>query len=139
MGWERDSQRARVYKAENELVWYRTREFDSLEEVERYVNSLTGKAWFKKMYGSRKVKVEPKRNNAKARGGYGTVWLPRWAWTKGIIAHEVAHAVKYTDPWHSPVFCGHFIFLVEKTMGADKAMDLKRAFLRNKVDWVIVR
>lgn len=142
-----DSQRKRVYSAE-EIPGCRD-ELLEKEEVELFVRSVATKAWFRKRY-PRITKVQVRYSNSERRCAEGRMFintailvLPRWAWTKQIILHELAHCCtspvlkgeKNARAAHGREWVGTYLFLVKKLLGDEKCDMLKRQFRNHKVDW----
>ncbi len=117
----RDSQRAKVYRAEMILRPYRPEgegDFSSIEEVRAWVQKLCRSAWFRRRYGLVWAPVKWKRSGA-ATGGYAGLKLPRWAWNKPVVLHELAHCIVRdgTNGWHGCEFADTYRTLVRYAMG----------------------
>lgn len=133
-----DRQRSKLYKAENTVdgIFFQPTYLASIAGCQQFVDRIVRKRWFQRNFNIKKVTVHPKRNNAYARGGYGNVWLPRWARTEMVILHELSHVVTLTQhEFHGPEYAGTYIYLVEKVIGEDKARELTEAFRAYGVDW----
>lgn len=141
-----DTQRQRLYNAEREVSTFHQLDFESLSEVNRFVQRfIKRKAWTTKT-PVRKVEVVS-YNRVWATGSHivetletwGRLDLPKWGWNKMVIAHELAHVM--TPPIanvraiHNFEFAGTYLYLVNKICGKDVEDELIKAFFRNDVDW----
>ena len=130
----RDNQRSKVYAAERD-VWptgERDRKGATIADAQRYVDKLTGSAWFIRRFGLRRINVQPGRGGGMAWGG-GLITLGVWAREREcVILHEVAHCVAHSSR-HDWRFCKTFLELVQHQMGKDAADRLKTAFKDRKV------
>lgn len=140
---ERDSQRAKVYAAERAAFGERFREpleggdlQAATDFANRVLRSATwlrlreehgmlrpdGTCWIRAR-GS--FDVSDGRGTRSARGGGGSLNLPRWSRTKPVILHEIAHNLA-AGARHGWPFCRAFIDLVSMFIGASEARTLER-------------
>lgn len=134
-GSERDSQRARVYAAEQKV-------FGTMCEAElcdpaEFVDILTSRRDFQRVYGCdwNVVVSEMPRTEESATGvtrglRRGRIQIPKWAANPPMICHELAHCI--TPPWvaHGPLFCYIYLDLLA-LVGMDGL--LCEEFFRKKV------
>jgi hypothetical protein len=65
-------------------------------------------------------KVEVRKGDGHASGSRAGIKLPRWAWSRPVIAHEVAHWIDYNEEaeagedraYHGPHWLGWYIELL---------------------------
>ena len=156
-----DSQRGKVYKAENSLD-LKNEEFATLAECQRFIHSVVDSRRWKEMGGRRYVTVGY-WGGKKATGGGGMIQLPNmngkkrhltqlravyftrgekippnlrkgvnhWAQSKIVLLHELTHNL--ADDQHGPKFCWAFLLLVREFMGRATYDLLLDAFGNNRV------
>lgn len=136
---EWDFQKSKCYRAEwsirkdipNNRRWL------EIEDVQKYVDKLVTKAWFKRRWPKiDKITVKaPKKDmgqRAWAYGNYfnGRITIPMWARQKIVVLHEVAHAIvhpKYGGK-HGRFWARTFLELVKFEMGEEAYKVLKVAY-----------
>jgi putative metallohydrolase (TIGR04338 family) len=134
----RDSQRTRLYTAER-VIRKQGRTFDSIEEIQAYVDRLTASAWWKRRYPERKITVVPKHHGAATAWSWRSrIEMPRWSWCEAVVLHEVAHIAtdrKYgsSAAAHGREYARTFLELVRHKMGKDAGADLKASFTEHRV------
>lgn len=139
----RDSQRSKVYKAEDD---YRdtigTPLIRDVPLIQRWVNCMVRSDWWAERYPHVivvKVKDGRRRRIACAqyeRPGIWAIKLPRHTRTRLIIVHEVAHTVTLvTEPWHGDVFVGNLLAFVDRWMGQLEGVALRWFLSKNRVKW----
>lgn len=77
------------------------------------------------------IRVTDGRGHRRAVCYGNDIALPRWARTKAVLCHEVAHS--FTDDHHGPEFCRTYIRLVSHFVGVDAAKALRREFRAARV------
>lgn len=154
----RDSQRSKVYKAENSLKERKAEfpklyeRFDDMRALKRYIKRVVDSKWWQKYKApdmGEKNDV-PMRNptfkELEIRDGRGhrraTAWrmgaeitFPIWARYRLVILHELAHILQSQRPGHGRQFCRVFIDLVRRFAGKAEADALKQAFRAHKVKY----
>ena len=141
----RDSQRSKVYTAERVV---HGEMFETVEQVQTYVDRVLGRAWFKRRWPSiarHGIPVEDGRGRraAGAKTTYRgrTITMPKWSRFEEVILHEIAHHcadVQYGTrevAAHGWQFAGTLIELVRYEMGKDEADKMKASFRKHKVRW----
>ncbi len=141
----RDSQRQRVYDAENEVPGFRTEDrLDELSELNDWVLTVLASSWFKKHFPETKyIDVEDGRGRQKACGGLSGIKMPRWSRSKMITLHEIAHVVTLRQankagtsvPWHGREFAMAYLALVRHFLGQAKHDQLLEQFRLKKVKY----
>jgi len=149
----RDSQRSKVYKAETaHSLWFDEALFDSVGDVQRWVDSICKSRWFKNRFpryaldpkslmkygrSADGIKVLDGRGRRRACGlRRGFIKLPIWTRTDLHILHEIAHVVTTTKvASHGREFCANYLALVRQFMGKEEANELRECFKRHKVKY----
>lgn len=135
----RDMQRAKLYRAECEAFPKDGPHFD-LDVAEQFIATVWGSPWTKRHFERARdyppPRVKDGRGTRTARGGLFRINLPRWARTRPIILHEVAHAltrVTREQPAHGQAFAATFLALAQHFLGTAAAAQLKASFRKHHV------
>jgi putative metallohydrolase (TIGR04338 family) len=140
---EIDWQRSKAYAAER-TAWYGTEAdndtFDSVPEIQAYIDKLMASAWFRRRWPHTRFKVQVKDGRARYRtaaANRGQRWikLPRWSRKRWLILHELAHICTphETGGKHGRYWARTYLELVRHEMGEDAHKLLKLCFQRHKV------
>lgn len=134
----RDSQRARLYRAEDEVG--AGRRLPAVDVLQAYVDDLGATEWFRSRWGARAFDVRPGHGHRRATAdGNGVLQMPRWARTELVLLHEVAHCLTPTTfAAHGPEYAGVLLSLVRRAVDPATAQRLEDAFARNGVRWTLV-
>lgn len=129
----RDSQRARLYRAETEVASGRT--LPTVADLQAYVDSVASEGWFVARWGERPYDVRPGHGHRRATATRdGVLQLPRWARTELTVLHEMAHPLVEAEAApHGPEYAGVLLALVRRAMGPGAAQRLEDAFARHRV------
>jgi len=139
----RDSQRAKVYRGENEYKTAFGRQYiDDVLQIQKWVDHIIESAWWIQRFPD-VVVVEVKDGRGRRRaygehigGGNGVIALPRASRCRMTILHELAHTVVPEDqPWHGSEFVQHYLALVDEWMGQLEGAALRWFLVKNKVRW----
>lgn len=144
MSRPRDSQRAKVYRAEAQA--FKGGEHDAiigagtLAEVGLYMEKVRGSAWWRKHFGRSLTFYDLADGRGCRSASYRRLGsrftYPTWSRKPWVVLHEMAHAVTADHlPWHGREFCRHYLKLVRHYLGADAEGALKKAFAEHKVKW----
>lgn len=147
-----DSQKSKVYAAENEMGFknYDERELKTIQEVTRFIQTSLNNVWVRLDFGE--FVCEVVKNNIKVIETRKRVWalaygrsmrieLPckNWAWNKIVILHELAHIIMWslyhqslTSP-HGPEFCWVFLRLLRHCGAKNVWALMQRLFELHKV------
>ncbi len=142
MSRPRDTQRSKVYAAERSIdAWVDGKQgtLMSIGEVEQFVCSTMGMAWYKrdfvqKQWHLRFPIIRDGRGHRRATGGANTLTFPRWSRYPLVICHEMAHMVarrlipRDVAAAHGPEFCAVYLHLVAHAIDPLVAQDLRAAF-----------
>lgn len=155
----RDSQLSKVYKAESaHSYWSDVSEYDSLSEIQRWVDEICKSRWFKNRYpryaldaksimkygrAADGIKVLDGRGRQRACGSTrGFIKLPVWTRSDLHILHEIAHVVTRRNGYQGPLpayhgrdFCANYLALVRQFMGKEEADELKACFKKHRVKY----
>jgi len=116
-------QQANVYAAESRIAHGRW--FDSIEEVQAFVDSLTASDWW---FAPHVVRVEVSRLVSKNWAGVGctddehnagTIALTKNGQNELTVLHEVAHTITHKGGGHGPVWVRNYLKLVYYVLGSD--------------------
>jgi len=129
----------RVYRAHWALdARLRPRRFDTVAEVQEFVDSVTRSEWWREKTGSRRrIRVGDGRGRRSAGSVGGEIRIPRASRTVPTILHELAHEW-VRDPAtaiHGPEYAGAFLALVEEFIGARAGAALRMEYLEHRVKW----
>lgn len=133
----RDSQRARLYRAEDEVD--PGRRLPTVEKLQAYVDGVAGSDWFRSRWGDRAFEVRPGHGHRRATAdANGVLQLPRWARTEVVVLHEVAHCLtSVAFAAHGPEYAGVLLALVRRAVDPGTAQKLEDAFARQRVRWTL--
>jgi putative metallohydrolase (TIGR04338 family) len=137
MARARDTQRKKVYTAEW-AIDDSDRKFESVPEIQAFVDKLMTEAWARRRFGNLKIEVRDGRGRSRAGGSAEGRWitLPKWARRDLTICHELAHAVgKQHDKEaaHGPDFARRLLELVTHVMGEEAGARLRERFVAARV------
>ena len=120
MSRPRDSQRSKLYEAERAVTWEGERKFETVAEIQRYVDRLTSQMWWIKRWpritagtvltwdgfeDRPAIVVHDGRGRRRAGASNRMITMPKWSRVEHIVLHEVAHIVtvgnKASHGWSS--------------------------------------
>lgn len=138
---ERDSQRSRVYKADDSLKPF-AEPLPSVKDVERFVKHV----WQSKRLHNEWTKCRPDwlpyvkdgRRCRRALGGAGGITIPRWARSSDIVLHELSHTITQRHfgrivAGHGWQYCSIYLKLALWFMSREAHDALKASFKTHKV------
>lgn len=139
----RDSQRSRIYRAEMRAFhgrYAKGMRFESLPALQRFLERAVADPWFKARFGALSaVEICDGRGIRHASSAYEpdtrrcVFSFPRWARTKPVVLHELAHAASFRRyglvAAHGPEFAAVFLELVARHLGSAARERLRRAFV----------
>lgn len=134
----RDSQRARLYRAEGLVD--AGRRLPTVERMQAWVDGLVATDWFAARWGRRSFEVRPGfgHRRATADQANGVLQMPRWARSELVLLHEVAHCLTpATLAGHGPEYAGVLLALARRGMGPATAQRLEDAFASERVRWTL--
>ena len=133
----RDSQRARLYRAEGQVD--PGRRLPTVERMQAWVDALVATDWFAARWSVRTYEVRPGFGHRRATADeHGVLQMPKWARNELVLLHEIAHCL---TPWtfasHGPEYAGVLLALSRRGMGPGTAQLLEDAFARERVRWTL--
>jgi putative metallohydrolase (TIGR04338 family) len=133
----RDSQRARLYRAEDEVS--PGCRLPTVEALQAYVSELATTEWFTIRWGERTFEVRPGYGHRRATADRnGVLQMPRWSRTQLIVLHEMAHCLTpVCFAAHGPEYAGVFLSLIRRGLTPASAQALEDAFIRHRVRWTM--
>ena len=131
----RDSQRARLYRAENAVD--AGRPLPTVPVMQAYIDEVAATGWFIDRWGDRSFEVRPGYGHKRATATPdGVLQMPRWARREMTILHEVAHCLTPESfAAHGSEYAGVLLALVRRAMGLGPAQALEDAFDAHRVRW----
>jgi len=152
----RDMQKAKLYRAEREaFTGYDPAcvRFETMKELDDYINGkVLQSSWWRtyeiKGTGQHsqnrkrvahpisrvtKMRISDGRGTRIARGGGSWMNMPKWARSKWVILHEIAHNIQFEDPGHGWQFAAIYLDMVGRFIGSEAKAKLKAAFKKHKV------
>lgn len=138
----RDSQRARLYRAETPLPG---RRFQTLDECAAYRDHVVGSLWWTLQFPEYDLASAPRLrpgNGARSAffrledNGEPTITLPRRYRTAGVILHELAHWVlhrRHDLALHGPEFARVLLELTQHFGGDERAAKLRASYAEHRV------
>lgn len=145
---ERDTQRARLYAADDVLEAYAV-PLPKVEDMERYVK----KVWASKRLaadyprawrGGLPTVKDGRGHSRNATGGWAGIDMPKWSRKSNVVLHELAHVITIRE-WTSQTaghgwrYCGVFLRLVLIMMGREAHDALKASFKQHRVRFTAPR
>ena len=133
----RDSQRARLYRAEGQLD--PGRRLPTVARMQAWVDGLAATDWFVDHWGTRTFEVRPGFGHRRATADMdGVLQMPKWARSELVLLHEIAHCVTpLTFASHGPEYAGVLLALARRGMGPGTAQRLEDAFAQERVRWTL--
>ena len=131
----RDQQRQRVYDAERRVPSSPIGT-GSMNEVTEFAASVVGSAWWRKRCGVRVVHVKDGRGRVNACAYGNTIKLPRWARSKMVVLHELAHVLNDSGGApHGREFAAAFLALVDRFGEPGDGKLLREGYAAKRVKW----
>ena len=130
----RDHQKSKVYAA-GDVVRDQARQFNSLAEIQKYVDEVTG---HEEWTGTKSIQVKMARRDSwksycTCKGHGGIAISPAAGANDFIVLHELAHAMCWTEESHGAEFCEAWLTLVRRHRGVHGELILRRAFEKHGV------
>lgn len=145
---ERDTQRARVYAADDVLEKH-AKPLPKVEDMERYVkwvwSSKRLRASYPKAFRYLTPKVRDGRGHSRnATGDFHAIDMPRWSRKSNVVLHELAHVITIREfgSWtagHGWQYCSVFLRMTLLFMGREAHDDLKASFKQHRVRFTAPR
>lgn len=143
---ERDSQRAKVYKADDVLKPFAT-PLPEVRDVKRFVRRVWSSKRVRQQYPyatsptrwvNHPPRVDDGRGCRRALGGLSGITIPRWARKTDVVIHELAHVIVCRElgnetAGHGWQFCSVYLRLVLLFVGREAHDALKASFRQHRV------
>lgn len=149
---KRDTQRAKVYKAEGEAFKGHTKANERLEtvaDIEKYVEYVFGLKRVRDAFpkampvenglfcGWKLPTVGDGRARRRAGGNVAGIHMPKWARSKWVVLHELAHTISLRTyrgiAGHGWEYCSVYLSLVRYALGVEAHDLLKAQFKAHRV------
>lgn len=137
----RDTQRSKVYAAENKVD--RGKRFESLRECQAFSHKVTDSAYYRRKYHTGSILCQDGRGRSSACAS--NTWegpvikLPRWSRCELVILHEIAHHAAGLPNKHNWKFAAVLLDLTRHFMGKEAAEALKAAYKEGRVKFTAPR
>ena len=141
----RDSQRAKLYKAETFLMVFGKGQerLSTVQSIEEYVAHVLSSVWLIKRYpclANAKIEVRDGRGRIRACGAYSYIKMPKWSRCKAVVLHELAHSFikriyHHEVAAHGWEFCDLLLEMVQHFLGSDAGSELKASYKKHRVRW----
>ena len=143
----RDSQKMKVYRAENNAFADWPQRFKDVREVKEFMLSVMRNDYIKEQYGMLgHVHISFGGNSRIAKHFFKgssnhKFRLPTWSWYSPMILHELSHGYTYQNhsfngiQGHGPEFCKTYLDLVGHFIDVGAKRKLVEEFAHNKVKW----
>lgn len=133
----------RIYRAEDQTIARMIPESKmNLEEVLLFVTKVTSSEWWLRRSPVPVIKIRDGRGDKRALSyqSDGVIILPKWARTRPIILHELAHVLTNNEcEPHGSEFAANVMDLYKKFLGKRWALVLADRFRANKIRWQDIR
>lgn len=144
MSAPRDTQRSKVYAAEN-VVYPKSPEGLTVAEVQEFVTKVVRSSWWADRYPTGLVAVNDGRGRRSACAiGRVEISIPRWARSRHVVLHELAHIAmtrlhgsRVAD--HGWEFCSAELALVRRFIGVAAHDALRDSFRAHGVRYTAPR
>lgn len=140
---ERDSQRSRLYKADDALNPF-AKLLPTVADVEAYADRLFKSKRLAKKYPRAaslgRPRVSDGRGSRIAKGSVLRISIPLWARNEAIVLHELAHTISRREfgtqaAGHGWQYASVFLDITKWMMGKEAHDALKAAFKKHKVKY----
>jgi putative metallohydrolase (TIGR04338 family) len=140
----RDSQKSKLYAAERQVPGFHTEDrIETVPEIEAFVATVLRSPWLVRTFGRFRIRVHDGRRHRIACAyppsfayGHATIVMPRWARSKMIALHEIAHVMTpAVYAWHGREYAALYLQLVRHFLGAQKFRQLRTAFIACRVKY----
>lgn len=135
-----DSQKQKLYDAENcfkRLFAGRYKEFDTLKEVQRYVDKFLKSAWVTRRWGEQESVTVYERlgNICDASKWRNRIRLNHWGMNEIVVLHELCHIVtpSGTGVSHGRYYARTFLEVIGHVLGAEAKKVLRKEYIRGHV------
>jgi len=135
-GYERDSQRQKMYRAEDAVPI--SHKLGSLEDCREFLREVLDSTWFIDHFGVQEVRLERHSGYRRsyANRTFKLIRLQKVHQNKRILLHELTHLlIPRPHAGHGRLFCRIYLELVRVFISEEEYMDLKGAFDKFRVGY----
>lgn len=138
---ERDSQRAKVYRAEEVLESFAV-SLPEIKDIEGYVQRVWASKRVQAAFAFPNLMNVPRVHDGRGRrrpaANASMIKMPRWCRNTHIVLHELAHVIAICHhgrgvAWHGWQYCSVYLKLVLCVMGREAHNALKASFQKHRV------
>jgi putative metallohydrolase (TIGR04338 family) len=132
----RDSQRGRLYSAEQGVSWGDADRQLTLPESQRFVDQALVDIWWRNRSSIRSIEVKAGARNGRAwAGGWegSTIRTSPGSRKPWVLVHELAHHLTQDSTPHGAVYAANYVALVRRFIGEAQANDLRQQFRLGRV------
>ena len=132
----RDSQRSKVYAAENAVFPRIHVPEPALREIaacQRWVDTVCAAPWFRRRWGLRDIRVTNNRGKGGSRASGSIMHMGVIHRNPAVLCHELAHCLAPRDARHNPLYTRTYLELVRFVIGRETYEALKAAFKAHRV------
>lgn len=130
---DRDTQRQRVYDAENASGLNPWQQTIPNADLQAWVDDVLDRRAIRSRWGVRKVRVELTHGRGAHAEGSHTIRASRMGRNEYVMLHEIAHTLTHGYAGHGPEYAGVLLFLVKTVMGREAHAALLASMRKYKV------
>ena len=128
----RDSQRGRLYSAEQRVGWGDAGRQLTLSASQRFVDQVLADIWWRNRSSIRSIEVKAGAKNGRAWAGDGwegtTIRTSPGSRKPWVLVHELAHHLTQDSTPHGAAYAANYVALVRRFIGERQANDLRQQF-----------
>lgn len=136
----RDTQKSRLYAAENAAFPAKFGPAMSWDEARAYIDGVFRSHWMRTRYpGAAQrwrlnlIRLSDGRSRTSAGANASYIALPRWSRTPIVILHEIGHVIAPPRAWHGHEYAAIYLKLVSQFLGRASHDRLRAEFKRHRV------
>lgn len=129
----RDSQRSRLYSAEQQVAWGDAARHLTLPGSQRFVDQVLADIWWRNRSSIRSIEVKAGARNGRAWAGGTAIRTSPGSRKPWVLVHELAHHLTQDPTPHGAVYAANYLALVRRFIGEPQANDLRQQFRLGRV------
>lgn len=130
---DRDTQRQRVYDAENASGLNPWQQTIPNADLQTWVDDVLDRRAIRSRWGVRQVRVELTHGRGAHAEGSHTIRASRAGRNEFVLLHEIAHTLTHGYAGHGPEYAGVLLFLVKTVLGREAHATLLAQMRKHKV------
>lgn len=139
----RDSQRKKLYRAENEAGCWDVMEWGKRAELatcQQFIDHVLKRPWLVRQFGKRAVTVTHSQGKSGACATRHTIYVSTYARNRWVLLHELAHCLTTSNKLaaHGREYAAVYVMLVTRVMGSEQGAALRAAFRKHGVRYRVV-